>query len=224
MQSFETIRDRAAARKGGKVALEALIADGTEIRDVASLTDDRILSEFSKRVFQAGFNWKVIETKWPGFETAFNGFDPGWCAMIEGDRFDALITDTGIVRHAAKITSVRDNAIFLLELAEEHGSTAAEVIGNWPPSDQIGLMELMKKRGTRLGGATGQYALRFLGRDGFILSGSVVAALKEAGVIDGPATSKTALTKIQTAFNQWHAESGETYKRISRILALSTDG
>ena len=82
----------------------------------------------------------------------------------------------------------------------------------------------MKKRGSRLGGVTGQYALRFMGMDSFILSRSVIAALQRAGVIDGPATSKTAQRKIQDAFNAWHKESGESYTRISRILGMSIDG
>lgn len=33
--------------------------------------------EMAKRVFPAGFAWSVIESKWPGFETAFLGFAPG---------------------------------------------------------------------------------------------------------------------------------------------------
>ena len=221
MESYEEIRARAEDRKGGAAALEALLADAEEHRrDMGELGDDRLLSEFSKRVFQAGFNWQVVESKWPGFETAFWGFDPGRCALMSDEDLDALLKDTGIVRHAKKILSVRDNAVFLCDLARESGS-AAKVIGGWPVADQVGLLEMMKKRGTRLSGVTGQYALRFLGRDCFILSRSVVAALNRAGVIDGAATSKRALAAVQGAFNAWHEESGESYTRMSRVLAMS---
>ena len=223
MWRFEKIRKLAEDRKGGAAALEKLLPDRDEAGDVAALGDDRILSEFSKRVFQAGFNWKVVESKWEGFEAAFWGFDIGRNALISDDDLDQLLKDTRIVRHAAKILSVRDNAILLSDLAKEHGS-AAKCIGNWPQTDQIGLMEMMKKRGNRLGGMSGQYALRFLGRDGFILANHVVAALNMAGVIDGQATSKTALRKVQEAFNTWAEESGETYTRMSRILAMSNEG
>lgn len=223
MESFHDIRARAAQRKGGAEALDRLL-DGTSEppRDITALGDDRILSEFTKRIFQAGFNWQVVEDKWSGFEAAFHHFDIARNAMMSDEDIDALLQNTAIIRNGAKIQSVRDNAVFLSELAGQHGS-AAMVIGAWPQEDQIGLMELLKSRGNRLGGLTGQYALRFLGRDGFVLSGSVVAALHKAGVITGPATSKKALGAIQDAFNTWHRESGESYTRISRTLAFSAD-
>ena len=34
------------------------------------------LEVLSKAVFEAGMNWKVIENKWPGFQAAFDGYDP----------------------------------------------------------------------------------------------------------------------------------------------------
>ena len=218
MKTFAEIREIAENRKG-KEELEALMPEAPET-PLSELSDDRLLSEFSKRVFQAGFNWKVIENKWPGFEEAFHGFDIGKNALMSDEDLDGHLRNTGIVRHATKILSVRDNAVFLSDLAREHGS-AARYLGNWPQNDVIGLMELLKKRGSRLGGSTGQYALRFSGYDNFILSKSVVAALNAAGVIDGATTSKAALRKCQDAFNAWHEESGERYAVISRVLACS---
>jgi len=73
MKSFATIRALAEKRKGG-AALAALISSAPQM-PLSGLSDDRLLSEFSKRVFQAGFNWSVVENKWPGFEKAFRGFD-----------------------------------------------------------------------------------------------------------------------------------------------------
>jgi 3-methyladenine DNA glycosylase Tag len=224
MEKIQTIYDRAAKRKGGKAALEAMLADADQHqRDIAKLGDDRILSEFSKRVFQSGFNWKVVENKWPDFEEAFHGFDVGRNAMISDEDLDRHLKNTGIVRHDTKILSVRDNAIFLSDLAKEHGS-AARFFADWPVEDQVGLLEVMKKRGARLGGATGQYALRFLGRESFILSASVVAALIAAGVVDKAPGSKASMAAAQEAFNAWKEESGWSMTRISRVLALSADG
>lgn len=139
---------------------------------------------------------------------------------MSDDDLDRHLRNTNIVRHAKKILSIRDNAIFLGDLAKEHGSAAA-FFANWPAEDLVGLWEVMKKRGARLGGATGQYALRFLGKESFILSRDVTAALIAAGVIDKPATSKTALRQVQAAFNDWKAESGENMTRLSRTLAIS---
>lgn len=223
MQSFAEIKQIAESRKGGADALEENLGDQNYAADISALSDDRILSEFSKRVFQAGFNWSVVEKKWDGFEAAFHGFDIGRNAMMFDDDFDAHLKNTGIIRHAAKILSIRDNAIFMSDLAKEHGS-AAQFFQDWPSSDLVGLWAVMKKRGSRLGGNTGQYALRFLGKDSFILSGSVKAALARANVVEGSVTSKTALNNIQNAFNTWKDESGESYTRISRILAMSIEG
>jgi 3-methyladenine DNA glycosylase Tag len=220
VRSFDKIREAALGRKGSVDALEEAISGHDFARDISALSDDRILAEFSKRVFQAGFNWSVIENKWDGFEAGFHGFDIGRNAFMSDEDLDAHLKDTGIVRHATKILSVRDNAIFLSDLAQEHGS-AARFFQDWPSSDLVGLWDVMKKRGARLGGSTGQYALRFLGKDSFILSRPVLRALTEAGVIDGKATSKGAQRKVQEAFNAWHAESGESYTRMSRILAMS---
>ncbi|MEH6360576.1 MAG: 3-methyladenine DNA glycosylase, partial [Amylibacter sp.] len=101
--------------------------------------------------------------------------------------------------------------------------SAAKFLHEWPSSDLIGLWDVMKKRGSRLGGVTGQYALRFLGKDSFILSRGVAAALARADIVDGPTTSKKAQRKIQDAFNAWHDKTGESYTRMSRILAMSVD-
>jgi len=225
MKKFSHFRNLAEKRKGGEAALDALLADHNppDHAKLAAMEDDRILSELSRLVFCAGFNWSVIEKKWPGFEEAFWGFDPARCSFLSDDDLDQLLKNTGIVRHATKILSVRDNGVFLCDLAREHGSAAA-FFAEWPAEDQVGLWDVVKKRGSRLGGTTGQYALRFLGRDSFILSKHVVAALNEGGVIDGAATSKKALTAVQTAFNDWAAESGLSYTAMSRVLAMSTDG
>ena len=74
MTGFETIRKRAARRKGGDDVLKRLLGSPADNKTVARLTDDRILSTMAERVFSAGFVWRVIQQKWPGFEEAFLGF------------------------------------------------------------------------------------------------------------------------------------------------------
>ena len=76
MKSFATIRDRAAKRKGGDKVLASLLGAMPNNKAVAKVSDDRILSTMAERVFAAGFVWRVIEQKWPGFEAAFLGFEP----------------------------------------------------------------------------------------------------------------------------------------------------
>ena len=219
MRSFDEIFDIAASRHGGAESLEAKLSKPMTPAALAEVPDDRWLSVMTKCVFQSGFNWKVIDAKWDGFEAAFDGFDPGACAFLEGDRLDALMSDTRIVRHGAKIASVRDNAAFLLELREEGG--AGKVLGGWPSTDFVGLLELLKTRGSRLGGNTGQYAMRFAGRDAFILSRDVTARLIAEGVIDKAPGSKRAMAAVQAAFNAWMDQSGRSLTEVSRVLAMS---
>ncbi|SFT48327.1 DNA-3-methyladenine glycosylase I [Sedimentitalea nanhaiensis] len=219
MRDFDRIFDMAAARHGGKTALNAQLTPPETRENLAQVPEDRWLSTLTKCVFQAGFNWKVIEAKWDGFEAAFDGFDVGKCAMMDDEKFDALLRNPAIVRNGTKIATVRDNAAFLLDLRQDGG--AGKVFGSWPSTDYIGLLDLLKTQGSRLGGSTAQYAMRFVGRDGFILSRDVTARLIAEGVIDKPATSKTALRAVQNAFNTWMDQSGRPLTEISRVLAMS---
>ena len=85
-----------------------------------------------------------------------------------------------------------------------------------------GLMGSSIIRGSRLGGATGAYFLRFAGWDAWIASSHVCAALVREGVLDKPqATSKRDLTALQTAINAYHDDSGLPRAQISRLLAMS---
>jgi 3-methyladenine DNA glycosylase Tag len=218
---FKTIRARAEKRKGGAKELEKLLPSKPDMKAVAKLSDDRMLSEMTKRVFSAGFAWSVIETKWPGFEKAFLAFEPAGLSFQPDDFWDGLLSDTCIVRNGAKIQSVRENAAFVQEIAREHGSFG-KFLAKWPSSDQIGLLDLLAKRGSRLGGNTGQMFLRFVGWDGFVTSQDVVACLRDAGLdIAAEVKSKGDLAKVQAQFNAWAAETGLPYVHLSRICAMS---
>lgn len=219
MRSFDTVFALAADRHGGAEAVEARLTPPKPAAELAAIPDDRWLSVLTRCVFQAGFNWKVIEAKWDGFEAAFAGFDPGRCAFMDDDWFDRLLTDTRIVRNGSKIATVRHNAAFLLGLRDQGGAGA--VLGGWPSTDFVGLLDLLKREGARLGGMTGQYAMRFAGRDAFILSRDVTARLIAEGVIDKPAGSKSSMRAVQAAFNTWMEQSGRSLNEISRVLAMS---
>lgn len=221
MTPFEQIFQRAAERKGGPAAVKALMPTGIRpTAEVAAVPDDRWLAGMTKAVFRAGFSWKVIEQKWPGFEAAFEGFDPGRCAFMTDEKLDQLVRNPDIVRNATKIRSVRENAVFVTDLRREHGS-AGRFFADWPGSDHVGLLELIKRRGSRLGGTSAQYFLREMGKDGFVLGGDVVKALIKWGAVDRPPSSKRDLAAVQAAFNTWAKESGRPLAHISRTLALS---
>jgi 3-methyladenine DNA glycosylase Tag len=223
MQDFEIIYARAAERQGGAAALEARLKEHAPKSRVAlaAIPDHRWLAEMTRGVFRAGFNWQVIDHKWDGFEAAFHGFDPALNAAMSEEEFDAHLKDARIIRNAQKIASVRANAQFLVDLAREHG-TAARFFADWPDSDFIGLLEVMKKRAARCAGETAMRFFRTMGKPAFIISRDVSAALVEAGVVAQPPKNRKDLQAVQDAFNAWSAESGRDLTAVSRVLALST--
>lgn len=223
MQTFDEIYERAAARRGGEAALEGQLAEWrSKPRDeIAATPDDRWLAQMSRVVFQAGFNWRVIDSKWPGFEAAFHGFDPPLNAAMSEEEFDAHLKDTRIIRNAQKVASVRANGQFLVDLAKEHGS-AARFFADWPDSDFAGLLDVMKQRAARCAGETAMRFFRSMGKPAFITSRDVSAALVEAGVLEKPPKNRKDLQAVQNAFNAWSAESGRDLTALSRVLAMST--
>ena len=221
MKSFAKIHARAAERKGGDAVLASLLGPKPDNAALAKVPDNRILSTMAERVFAAGFVWRVIEQKWPGFEEAFLGFEPKRLLFQPEDFWHDLTADKRIVRNPQKIKSVRDNAAFVEAVAKEHGSFG-KFLAAWPANDQIGLTAYLGKHGSRLGGNTGQYFLRWLGWDCFIISQDMGAALRDAGLdIAATPTSKKDLQKVQDQVNAWAAETGLPRVHISRILAMS---
>lgn len=221
MRSFDEILDLAAHHHGTREQVLAKADNEHGVSDLASISDAEYLAEMTKAVFSAGFNWQVIRNKWPGFEAAFYGFEPNRVAFFHDEDLDRLLSDKAIVRNGQKITATIENARFVAQTAKENGSFGS-FLERWPDDDQAGLLAHLGKHGSRLGGATAQYFLRFVGYDAWIASRDVCAALVREGVLDKPsATSKTALKKIDAAITDLHNQSNQPRAVLSRILALS---
>lgn len=221
--SFERVLATAARRKGGEAAVEARLpgtpASAAKLR---RLRDDAVLSLMAKGVFRAGFNWRVVENKWPGMEAAFHGFSVERVATMDSDDVEALVADPAVIRNRQRIWAVIENARWMLDIREAHHSFG-RYVANWPSEEIVDLWQEMKAHGKRLGGATAQYFLRELGKDTFMTTPAVLAALVHFDVIDRPTTSKKNLRAAQAAFNAWHAETGRPYATLSRIAAMSVD-
>jgi 3-methyladenine DNA glycosylase Tag len=224
MKPFAKIFAAAAKRKGGASKLEQILATTASRapKQIVKTPDHRILAEMTRRVFYAGFSSKVVDDKWDAFEKGFCSFDPNVCAFMSEEHFETLMQDRGIVRNGAKIRSVQINAKFLLELKTEHGS-AARFFANWPDNDYVGLLDVLKKRASHLGGDAAGRFLRAIGKPAFIPSPDMVTALIREGVLERPPGGKRDLATIQAAFNQWSTESGRDLTAISRVLAMSVD-
>ena len=222
MRNFHDIIALAAERHGGIEALEAALRDTPVLSpaEIAATPDDRILAAMTRRVFYAGFSSKVIDAKWDAFEAAFDRFDPGSCAAIAEEGFDAILRNKDIVRNGAKIASVRLNAAYVVDLAMQHGS-AARFFADWPDDTYVALLETLKQRGNRLGGETGMRFLRDIRKAAVIPTRDVVAALVREGIPTGPPGGKRDFQAIQDACNTWSRECGRNLTEISRILAMS---
>lgn len=218
--SFSRIYEYAIAQKGGEDALRALLHPAAGADALKERSDDRYLSEVTRCVFKAGFVWRVIENKWPGFEAAFDGFVPIYWQQVPVEILEHLARDERIVRNMQKIRTVPENARMIVDASQEHGSFGA-FLSSWPSDDQVGLLLWLKRNGARLGGATAQYFLRRIGYDGFILSSDVVTALRREELLDASPGSKKALMQAQKAFTGWHQETGLPYSHLSRILSCT---
>ncbi|MCG8316378.1 MAG: DNA-3-methyladenine glycosylase I [Pseudomonadales bacterium] len=221
LQPFKEIQQQATERKGGKKQLASLLPMPLSEKHLMALGDDRYLSAMAQCINQAGFSWKVIENKWPQFEEAFLGFDIKKLILLPDEKWEAYTQDKRVVRNWQKIKAVKDNLAFVYQIQRQHGSFG-QWIADWPCQDQIGLLKTLKKEGSRLGGNTGQWFLRYVGKDGFVLTKDVCAALIRANVDIKPApTSQAEFKRIQAAFNVWHEETGLPYSHLSRIAAFS---
>ena len=222
IKSFDEIRKRAEARKG-REAIEKRLAEYLGKSDGTVIADDRLLAAMARYILQSGISWKVVDAKWPGIDEAFLGFDPNLLNIQPDDFWHDLLSDIRIIRHGAKVNAIRKNAAFVSELAKDHGS-AVRFLLDWPSTDLVGLYEFLAKRGDRLGGQTGQYVLRAIGKENFVLSRDVVACLKDAGVaIAGDGSGKAERKAIQAVFNQWAEETGLPMSHLSVIAAQSID-
>ncbi|MFA0014080.1 DNA-3-methyladenine glycosylase I [Vibrio lentus] len=83
------------------------------------------------------------------------------------------------------------------------------------------MWDYLKKHGKRLGGNTGAYTLRQMGKDTFILSSDVEAHLRSTDVVDSGRNTKRAQLAAGKAFNEWQQQSGRSLSEISQIVAYS---
>lgn len=219
-EKFSNIYARAAKRKGGEDKLALLIGEPLSASELASVSDDRFLAEFTKKVFQSGFVWRVVRQKWPHFEREFFGFDIEKMLLMPDEMFEEKARNPDIIRNLSKVFTIRSNALMISQVQKSHGSFA-EFISDWTSTDIIGLWDFLKKYGARLGGNTGPYALRAIGKDTFLLSQDVEGYFVSHNIISGSARSKRSLKAMQEQFNEWQQQTGLSMQALSQILSMS---
>ncbi len=97
----------------------------------------------------------------------------------------------------------------------------------WPGADIVGLWEALAKTFSQMGGNSGPSFLRMVGKDTFILTPSVIGALKHWGALmatgTAPPKNRQDRALVQAAFNAWAAETGRPLCQLSLILAASIE-
>ena len=245
MRDYKWLHEFCLNRFGSAKALEAMLPQPRSDAELRALSDDRYLSLISLRIFRAGLKHSLVDAKWPAFEEVFFGFDPEKVVLMGAERLENLMQDARLIRHLGKLKSVPRNAQFILDVragrllgspssgaarhllpeGEGHQTGPAAhfsfgtLIADWPVSDIVGLWKYLAKHGSQLGGLSAPRFLRMVGKDTFIPTDDMVAALKAQGVIDKAPTSLKDLAAVQAAFNQWQAESGRPLCQLSVMLA-----
>ena len=218
MRDYQWLHEYCLNRFGSAAALEARLPQPRSDAELRALSDDRYLSLLALRVFRAGLKHSLVDAKWPAFEQVFFGFDPEKVVLMGAEHLERLMQDARLIRHLGKLKSVPRNAQLVLDVARERGSFGA-LIADWPSDDIVGLWQYLAKHGAQLGGLSAPRLLRMVGKDSFVPSTDVVAALKAQGVLDKAPTSRKELAAVQAVFNQWQAESGRPLCQLSVMLA-----
>ncbi|MBG0847570.1 DNA-3-methyladenine glycosylase I [Pseudomonas chengduensis] len=218
MRDYKWLHEFCLNRFGSAKALEAMLPQPRSDAELRALSDNRYLSLISLRIFRAGLKHSLVDAKWPAFEEVFFGFDPEKVVLMGAERLENLMQDARLIRHLGKLKSVPRNAQFILDVRREKGSFGT-LIADWPVTDIVGLWKYLAKHGSQLGGLSAPRFLRMVGKDTFVPTDDMVAALKAQGVIDKAPTSLKDLAAVQAAFNQWQAESGRPLCQLSVMLA-----
>lgn len=221
-EDFSAIYARAALRHGGEAQLEAKLSRPLSNQALSQHSDDRWLAAFSQKIFQSGINWQVVRNKWPGFEEVFFAFDIEKMLLMSDEMWQTKAQDPRIIRNYGKVMTIRDNALMIHDCQRQHQSFS-EFVAQWPVQDITGLWRYLKQHGKRLGGNTGPYSLRAMGKDTFLLTKDVEGYLRHHHIITTGRDTQSALNAAQQAFNHWHQQSSRSYCEISQCLALSVN-
>ena len=222
MRDYTWLHEYCLNRFGSVAALEAELPIPRTPAQLRAIPDDRYLSTLALRVFRAGLKHSVVDAKWPVFEEVFFGFDPEKVVLMGAEHLERLMQDARIIRHLGKLKSVPRNAQLILDIEQEHGSFG-KFIAEWPVDNITGLWQYIAKHGNQMGGLSAPRFLRMIGKDTFIPTWDVVAALNAQDIVDRVPSSKRDQAIVQDVFNQWHAESGRPMCQLSAMLAFTVN-
>ena len=127
----------ACLRKGGGDVVESLLPTIATKEHLSGLGSDRYLAEFTRKVFQSGFVWRIVNNKWPQFEEVFWEFDIERLLMMPDDMLERKASDPGIIRNFGKVKTVLDNAVMI---ADTSGARTRPLASSLPAGPMMTLL------------------------------------------------------------------------------------
>ena len=213
--SYPWLYEYALRRKGSIQELEASLPVPLTEEQLTAIPDDRYLAD--PAYLRAG-----CATPWwtpAGQPSRSFGLRSREDGAVERRAPERHMQNKALIRHLGKLPAFR--ARLILDISREHGGFG--FLAQWPVDDIVGLWFLLRKRGYQLGGYSTPGFLRMAGKDTFLITTDVVAALIARGVIDRQPTSQGTLRDMQKAFNQLHQSSGRPLCQLSAMLAWTVN-
>lgn len=149
----------------------ARVKASTQVLDAAALcrvgrrpnSDAGYLEAMASAIFRMGFSRVVVESKWPAFHKAFDGFSVDRVSNYSAGDLRRLMADAGIIRNRGKIWSVVENARVLREIRIEDKGFERYLGRQLNQLGEAGLIKELGFRFSRLGPKTALVFLRMTG-------------------------------------------------------------
>ena len=126
--------------------MEAMLPKVASKKQLTALGSDRYLAEFTRKVFQSGFVWRVVDKKWDHFEEEFWGFDIKRLLMMPDDMLERKASNPAIIRNHNKVKTILKNAAMIADTERREAQSFGAFIANWPEDDVIGLGFTLKNK------------------------------------------------------------------------------
>lgn len=138
--------------------------------------DDRYLFEMlCLEGAQTGLSWNIVLSKRQAYIEAWRQFDLAYCAALTDETLETIKADYGVIKHAAKLSSIRTNAQAVINIQKEWGSLAEflwnfvgeePIYNNWDTDEliptqtplSVELSKALKKRGVKFVGPVTTYS------------------------------------------------------------------
>jgi DNA-3-methyladenine glycosylase I len=86
------------------------------------IDDKGYLEILSKAVFNAGFSYQVVNSKWVGIKEIFHEFDPEILSNWTINEVTSALKSPKIIRNYRKVNAIVANAKIFLDIIKEHKS------------------------------------------------------------------------------------------------------